>query len=164
LLFAGGILVLLGWFGQYALQSSASGIAGLVTFLLMFLGILLGDLLHCVLEFSIFPILTSLVPYALPSLEDTCYRLTPFATLLRIGGFLILAGVPATVFTMLRSRTLPGWSAIPFLATAVLLGAAHIPGLAASFGPLSLAALYISMSVLGLAVLRSNGRIISRIP
>ena len=53
LLFAGGVLVLLGWFGQYALQSSASGVIGLVTFLSIFIGILFGDMLHCVLEFSI---------------------------------------------------------------------------------------------------------------
>ena len=159
LLFAGGILVLLGWFGHYALQSSASGVSGLAAFLSIFLGILLGDLLHCVLEFSIFPILTTLAPYALPALEDTCYRLTPFADLLRIGGYLIAAGVPATVFWLLRSHSLPRWSAMPFAGAAALLGLAMVPGLASSFRPLSLAALYVSMAALGVAVMRSNYRI-----
>jgi hypothetical protein len=158
LLFAGGILVLLGWIGQYALQSSVSGVTGLITFLSIFLGILLGDLLHCALEFSILPILASSVPYALPPLVDTCYRLTPFAVLLRIGGFLIIAGVPATVFSLLRSHILPSWSAAPFAATAALLGIALVPRLALSFGPLSLAALYISMAVLGIAVMRSQAK------
>ena len=55
LLFAGGILVLLGWFGQYALQCSASGALGFGAFLTLFVGILFGDLLHCILEFSVFP-------------------------------------------------------------------------------------------------------------
>lgn len=164
LLFAGGILVLLGWFGHYAMQSSASGVTGLVTFLSIFLGILFGDLLHCVLEFSIFPVLTSSVPYALPSLADTCYRLTPFAVFLRIGSLLILAGVPATVFSLLRGRILPRWSALPFAATAALLGIALVPRLALSFGPMSLAALYSSMAVLGIAWMSSAGRIVSRFP
>jgi hypothetical protein len=163
LLFAGGVLVLLGWFGQYALQSSASGVIGFVTFLLIFIGILFGDLLHCVLEFSIFPILTSSVPYALPSLADTCYRLTPFAVLLRIGGLLILAGVPATVFSLLRSHILPRWSAAPFALTSILLAMATIPRLGLSFGALSLAALYISMTVLGMAVMLSARRAASPI-
>jgi len=158
LLFAGGVLVLLGWFGQYALQSSASGVIGLVTFLSIFIGILFGDMLHCVLEFSIFPILTSSVPYALPSLENTCYHLTPFAVMLRMGGLLILAGAPATVFSLLRSHILPRWSAVPFALTSILLAMAMIPRLGLSFGAFSLAALYTSMMILGLAVIWSARR------
>jgi len=158
LLFAGGVLVLLGWFGQYALQSAASGVTGFVTFLSIFIGILFGDLLHCVLEFSIFPILTSSVPYALPSLADTCYHLTPFAILLRIGGLLILAGVPATVCSLLRSHILPRWSAAPFVLTSILLATAMIPRLESSFGAFSLAALYTSMTILGMALMLSAHR------
>jgi len=159
LLFTGGILVLLGWFGQYALQSSASGVIGFVTFLSVFIGILLGDLLHCVLEFSILPILASSVPYALPRLEDTCYHLTPFAVLLRIGDLLILIGVPATSLSLLRSHILPRWSAAPFFLTSILLAMAMLPRFGLSFGAISLVALYISMTVLGMAVMLSARRV-----
>ena len=163
LLFAGGVLVLLGWFGQYALQSAASGIIGFVTFLLIFVGILFGDLLHCVLEFSIFPILTSSVPYALPSLQDTCYHLTPLAVFLRIGALLTLIGVPATVFSLLRSHILPRWSAVPFVLTSILLAMAMVPHLGLSFGAFSLAALYASMTILGMALMQSARRAASPI-
>jgi hypothetical protein len=154
MLFAGGILVLLGWFGQYAVQSAASGVTGLITFLSIFLGILFGDLLHCILEFSIFPVLSSSVPYALPALAESCYRITPFALMLRSGHFLIIAGVAAAIFSLLRDRILPVWTVVPFAITAVLLCVALLPRFSALVGPLSLAALYVSMAVLGVAIVK----------
>src|SRR5215472_13037816 len=85
LLFAGGILVLLGWSGQYGLHCSHSGFTGLFAFLCIFLGILFGDVLHCILEFSVFPVLSSSVPYAVPALASATYEATPLAALLKTG-------------------------------------------------------------------------------
>ncbi len=153
LLFAGGILVLLGWFGQYALQCSASGALGFGAFLTLFVGILFGDLLHCILEFSVFPVLAAVVPYALPGLAETTYRSTPLAVLLTIGRFLTFAGVPATALSVYRSHILPAWSAIPFVVTAAMLSFGLVPRFAVVLGPASSLALYISMALLGVAVI-----------
>lgn len=156
LLFVGGIVALLGWFGQYALQSSVSGVTGLVTFLLLFLGILLGDLLHCILEFSIMPVLASSVPYAVPAIADAVNQLTPFASLLKLGGLLILAGVPLTAFSILRTRVLPAWSALPFAITAGFLILGLLPRFAGSLCSQALTSVYCSMAVLGVALIRST--------
>lgn len=155
LLFAGGTVVLLGWIGQYALHCSASGVIGLISFVCLFLGILLGDLLHCILEFSIFPILTSLAPYALPALAEATYQSMPLAALLRIGQFLTFLGVPATAIYIYRSRLLPMWSAVPFALTAALFVLCLIPQFADTIYPASSSALYVSMALLGVAVIRS---------
>jgi hypothetical protein len=152
-LFAGGILVLLGWFGQYALQCSASGALGFGAFLTLFVGILFGDMLHCILEFSIFPVLAAVVPYALPGLAETTYRSTPLAALLSAGHFLTFAGVAATALSVYRSHILPAWSAIPFVVTAAMLSLGLVPRLAVALGPASSLALYISMALLGVAVI-----------
>ena len=91
LLFAGGMLVLLGWFGHYALQYSSSGTVGFTAFVGLFLGIMCGDLLHCILEFSVFPVLNSEAPYALPGLADRTYQATPIAVLVLLGPKIIAA-------------------------------------------------------------------------
>ena len=153
LLFAGGILVLLGWFGQYALQCSTSGVLGFGAFLTLFVGILFGDLLHCILEFSVFPVLAAVVPYALPGLAETTYRSTPLAVLLTAGHFLTFIGVPATALSLYRSHILPAWSAVPFVVTAAILSLGLVPRLASTLSPASSMALYTSMALLGVAVI-----------
>ncbi len=153
LLFAGGILVLLGWFGQYGLQSSHSGVTGLFAFVSVFLGILLGDVLHCILEFSVFPVLSSSVPYALPALARATYRTTPLAFLLKAGQLMILAGVPAAAYFILRIRALPAWTALPFGITAVLLGWGMTIRSAITIGSVAYIALYCSMVITGVAVI-----------
>jgi hypothetical protein len=85
LLFAGATLVLLGWFGQYALECSGTGVMRLLGFASVFFGILLGDLLHCTLEFSVLPVLAASTPYALPAIVADTYRSTPLAVLQGFG-------------------------------------------------------------------------------
>ena len=158
LLFAGGILVLLGWFAQFAFQSAASGVTGLLAFLTLFFGILFADLLHCILEFSIFPILISSVPYATPALAETTYRSTPFATLQDAGQLLGLIGIPLFAFSTFRSRVLPSWCALPFVLTSALMILAFLPGTLVLVGPHYVTALYLSMMTLGVAMIREQFR------
>ena len=120
-LFAGGVLVLFGWFGFYGLESAQSGFPTLLAFLSVSLGIQLGDLLHCVLEFSILPVLVSLAPYVVPELKQATYGITPFAMLVRAGRGLLLFGTPATALTIWRSGQLSAWAAAPFGCSALLL-------------------------------------------
>jgi hypothetical protein len=157
-LFAGEILVLLGWFGQYALQCSASGITGLVSFVMLFLGIILEDLAHCILEFSVFPVLASLAPYALPSIAEATYHSTPLTVLLNIGQGLILVATPTAAFSIYRCHVLPAWSAIPLGFTTAVLIARLVPQHVHAVCFYSYAALYLSLALLGAAVILSAGK------
>lgn len=155
LLFAGGLLVLLGWFAQFAFQSARSGTAGLVAFLAVFLGILFADLLHCILEFSIFPLLIASVPYATPVLAEKVYRSTPFALLQNAGEILIVLGIPLSAYSIFRSRALPTWSALPMAITAVVFIMAFLPWTSWIVGPHYVTGLYLSMATLGVGILRT---------
>jgi hypothetical protein len=155
LLFAGGVLVLLGWFAQFALQSVRSGVLGLLGFLALFFGILFADLLHCVLEFSVFPLLIASVPYATPALAENVYRSTPFALLQNAGQILVFVGVPLSVLSTLGSHVLPAWSAVPMAITAVLMIMSVLPWTSGMVGPHHGTGLYLSMATLGVAVLRT---------
>jgi len=152
-LFASGMLVLLGWFGHYALQYSGSGMIGLAAFVCLFLGIMCGDLLHCILEFSVFPVLDAIAPYALPGLADATYRSMPVSVLVAAGQFLLFAGVPAAALAVYRSRIVPAWPAILLVLTAVLQGVALVPRWRESVRASSFTSLYFSMAMLGTAVL-----------
>ena len=153
-LFIGGLLVLLGWVGQYALLYSSAGVIGTLAFIALFLGIICGDLLHCILEFSNFPILDATAPYALPGLADATYRSTMLAPLLATARYLLLAGICATALSAWRGSIGPRWSAAPF---AIAAGLEAIESLTAGAleGP-AFVALYFSLAILGLAILLSG--------
>ncbi len=156
-LFLAGVVVLLGWFGQYALQCSSSGMLGFAAFLSLFVGILCGDLLHCILEFSVFPVLGSQVPYALPGLATATYHSTPMAVLLEAGKLLTLVGLAAMAWSIYRSYVLPVWSAIAFAAAAIFWAAGSVPQAAPQVVTSASVAVYISMALLGIAILCSEG-------
>ncbi len=153
-LFVGGVLVLFGWLGFYGLASAYTGLPTLLTFLVVFLGILLGDLLHCVLEFSIWPVLVSLAPYVVPEMKQATYGLTPFAMLVRTGRGLLLVGTPAAAATIWRARLLSAWAATPFICCAVLFAISTIAFTEHQRDEV-LASFYLSTAVLGIFVLAS---------
>ena len=155
-LFGGCTLVLLGWFGQYGLHSARTGAVGLLAFFLMFLGILLADLLHCVLEFSVFPVLSSSVPYALPALAEATYTSTPLAYLLNAGQWMITAGTAMQVYSIFCKRALSLWVAVPFAVTAGLFGWIVLAGSPNAVRSVSYVVLYSSMAILGLAVIATE--------
>lgn len=153
-LFAGGMLVLLGWFGYYSLETSRSGAVGLA-FVCLFLGIIWADLLHSILEFSIFPVLAAVAPYALPRLADATYRSVPVSMLLEAGECLLFVGVPAAAWAIYRSEAARAWPVFPFALTAALQALALIPRWGDTLRSWSLTALYFSLATLGVAVLCS---------
>jgi len=152
-LFAGGMLVLLGWFGYYSLENLNSGAIGLIAFVSVFLGVMWADLLHCILEFSIFPVLDAVAPYALPRLADATYRSVPMAFLQGAGDCLLFAGVPCAAWAIYRSRVLPAWPAVPFAVTAALQAGALMLRRTEMLHVWSFIALYLSLATLGSAVL-----------
>jgi len=151
-LFAGLLTVLLGWSEQSSLQPSESGIVAPAAFVCLFLGIICGDLLHCVLEFSIFPVLGSMVPYALPGIADATYRSAALGTLIWAGQALMFLGGLAAAASTCRTRSHPHWAAAPLAFSAVLLGVGLFPQLAPAIRAAALPALYVSMAVLGASV------------
>jgi hypothetical protein len=151
-LFVGGVLILFGWSGFYGLESACTGLPTLLTFLSVFLGILLGDLLHCVLEFSILPVLISLAPYVVPEMKQAAYGLTPFAALVRTGRSLLLIGTPGAAAAIWRSRSLSVWAAFPFVFSAILFAIGTL-AFTEHQREYVLAAFYMSTAVLGIFVI-----------
>jgi hypothetical protein len=163
-LFLGGLLVLLGWIGQSALLHPSSGILGNVSFVCLFLGIICGDLLHCILEFSIFPVLDATAPYALPGLADATYRSAMLAPLLSAGRYLLLAGMMTTALSAYRGSMGPRWSAAPFAIAAGLQVFESLPITAHPLEGPSFVALYLSLAILGLAILLFGRRLRGNAP
>ena len=149
-LFLGGLLVLLGWVGQYAMLYPPSGVMGSIAFACLFLGIMCGDLLHCILEFSIFPILDATAPYALPGLADATYRSTMLAPLLSAGRYLLLVGVCATALGAWRGSIGPKWMAVLFTLSAGLLAIELFPHPGELVEGPAFVALYLSLAALGI--------------
>jgi hypothetical protein len=156
ILFASLLMVLLGWSEQYSLQSSETGIFQSVAFVCMFLGIICGDLLHCILEFSVFPVLGSIVPYALPGIAEATYRSAALGNLIWAGQCLMFLGGLATAISICRGLLLPLWAAAPFTLSAMLLGLGLFPQLSRAIRPTSVPAFYISIAVWGVLVLRAQ--------
>ena len=149
-LFAGGLLALAGWVGGFAVRQAGANSIGHAALICVFIGTLCGDLLHSVLEFSVFPIVDQMAPYALPGLADATYRSIPVSVLLGAGRILLLAGTAAFAWTTYRERCVPRWTAIPFALSALLEAVAMLPGSSESLRSLALAAMYFSMAALGL--------------
>jgi hypothetical protein len=156
LLFAAGIMVLLAIFELYSMQRVASGVVGCVALTCVFLGILCGDLLHCVLEFSVFPVLSSMVPYAVPGIAEATYHSAVLADLISAGGYLMFGGIATTAISMYLNRTVRLWPAIPLTVAAALLGLDLFPQLTSAIHPASVSAFYLSLAVLGVSVLSSS--------
>jgi hypothetical protein len=155
-LFAGGLLALLGWFGYYVLQHPGVGTISLGAFVFLFLGIVSADLMPSILEFSVFPVIDEVAPYALPGLADATYRSMPVSLLLIAGRILLFAGVSAAAMTLFRSPNVRRWPVIPLALTATLQALAMLPRSPESIRNLALTALYFSMAALGIALLSAR--------
>ena len=155
LLFASLIVVLLGWFEQYSLLSAVSGVTGFAGFVSLFLGILCGDLLHCILEFSVFPVLGSMVPYALPGIAEATYHSAALGNIIWAGRCLMFLGGFAAATSICRNRLLPLWVAAAFALSAALSGLGLFPPLAEAIHPVLMPAFYASLALMGISILRS---------
>ena len=149
LLFVSLIVVLIGWSRQRSLQSGVSGVIESVAFVCLFTGILCVDFLHCILEFSVFPVLGSMVPYALPGIAEATYHSATLVGLSCAGGYLMLLGCVAAAWSIRQSRLLGWWTAAPFALSAALMGLETFPQLAPAIQPVSMPAFYISIAILG---------------
>ena len=153
LLFGGTVLVLLGLPGLYMQQGRSGDVLGFVGFFFLYLGILFADLLHCILEFSIFPVLMRSIPYATISIVETTYGSTPLAILQAIGRWLVWVGTPISAIAVVRSRVLPTWAGLPLFFATILMVASLLQFPARAISPQLLTSVYLSLAVLGLAML-----------
>jgi len=148
-LFASVLLVLLGWCEQHLQQSSDPGSMGSASFVFLFLGIVCGDLVHCTLEFSVFPVLGSMVPYALPGIAEATYRSAAVSNLIWAGQAMMFLGIVTRALSIRRTRSLPMWATAPMMISAVLLALGLFPQFSPAIVPASMAAFYVSIAVLG---------------
>ena len=153
-LFAGGMLVLLGWFGYYSLETSRSGAIGLA-FVCLFLGVIWADLLHSDPGIQHFSCACRGGSLRASRLADATYRSVPVSMLLEAGECLLFVGVPAAAWAIYRSEAARAWPVFPFALTAALQALALIPQWGNTLRSWSLTALYFSLATLGVAVLCS---------
>lgn len=151
LIFLSLTVVFLGWSGLHSLQGSDAGVIESASFVFLFTGILCADFLHCVLEFSVFPVLGSTVPYALPGIAEATYHSATLESLMWAGRYLIFLGSIATAWSIYRRRLLPRWAAAPFALSAALTGLEVFPQFAPAFQPVAISVFYFSITVLGVS-------------
>lgn len=152
LLFFGVVFVILGLPGILIRQRSRAGLLGFVSIQLLIFGLLFGEALHSVLEFSILPLLVRSFPYAAISLANSIYHSTPLGLLQNAGYTLYLLGCPLLATVTLRSKIFPEWAAFPLCVTTAINFAvflAPLRDLAYKAFPL---AFYLSICVLGTAL------------
>lgn len=134
-LFAGLVLVLLGWSVQHAMEGSEAGVLGTAAFMCLFVGITCGDLIHSILEFSAFPVIGSMAPYALPEIAEATYHSSAVGNLIGAGHCLMCIGSVATAILIGRGRRRAEWAAVPLALSALLFGAALVPQFATAISP-----------------------------
>jgi hypothetical protein len=88
-------------------------------------------------------------------LADATYQSTTVASLLSASHYLLLVGFPAAALSLYRSRSLPGWTAVPFVVAAVLQAVALFPQSGSAIAIGALPALYLALATLGMAILSS---------
>ena len=120
LLFFGVICVILGLPGILIRQRSRAGLFGFASIQLLIFGLLFGEVLHSVLEFSILPLLVRSLPYATITLANSIYHYTPLGFLQNAGYTLYLLGCPLLAIATLRSKILPAWAAFPLCVTTMV--------------------------------------------
>jgi hypothetical protein len=152
LLFFGVLFVIMGLPGILIRQRSRAGLLGFISIHLLIFGLLFGEALHSILEFSILPLLVRSFPYATISLANSIYHSTPLGLLQNAGYTLYLLGCPLLAITTLRSKILPEWAAFPLCMTTAINFAVFLApfrDLAYKAFPL---AFYVSICVLGSAL------------
>jgi hypothetical protein len=120
MLFFGVIFVIMGLPGILIRQRSRAGLLGFVSILLLIFGLLFGEVLHSVLEFSILPLLVRSFPYATISLASSIYHSTPLGFLQNAGYAFYLLSCPLLALVTFRSRVFPAWAAFPLCVTTTI--------------------------------------------
>ena len=127
ILFFGVIFVIMGLPGVLIRQRSRAGLLGFISTQLLIFGLLFGEALHSVLEFSIVPLLVRSFPYATISLASSIYHSTPLGFLQNAGYTLYLLSCPLVALVTLRSRIFPEWAAFPLCVTTMINFAVFLP-------------------------------------
>lgn len=143
------MLVLVGLPGIYIRQSDKIGFPGLVSFLLLFFGLPLVDLIHSVVDFTIVPSLVAqapdrAMPVMMAAFED------PSWTLLQMASFPML-GLGAVLFAIMtiRAHVLRGWPAWLLLAAPFLGAIANFIPLPPQIGGASFDGIFFYLALAG---------------
>ena len=107
MIFFGVFLLLLGWMGMYARQSSRVGMWGLVSMLLLFFGLLINEMPHTIAFFAIFPVLgPRQSPQQAVALVDAIFGSPVLGLMSPLSILMCLLGVITTAIVTLRARVL----------------------------------------------------------
>ena len=138
------MLIALGLPGLYLRHSEATKVAGLIGMVMLFFGIVFGDTIHSVIEFTVMPVIT-----ANPDTAALMHGGPPgLMAPLMIAFPVLLLGQLIFAITWLRAAELPRWPAVVACASVVLV----IAGFPFNGTPLrdaGPALLYFSMAIYG---------------
>lgn len=108
MIFFGVFLLLLGWIGMYARQSSRVGIWGLAGMLLLFFGLLMIEMPHAIAFFAFFPVLgPRFAPQQALTLVNAIFAGPVLGLMSSLSILMALLGVITTAIVTLRARVLP---------------------------------------------------------
>jgi hypothetical protein len=151
-LFAGVFVLLLALRGHMGNDRNGARTVALGT-LLLSTGILLSDMLHCVLEFSIFPMLMRSIPYAAVAIVESTYRSIPLSILQSAGQWLLALGAFITGIGMIRGPRLRRWAALLLCISAGLMASTLLRLGTEKVEPQFIAWIYFSIAIMGLSIL-----------
>ena len=114
-LLIGSLLSVIGLSGMYLRQATRAGVLGLVGFILLFFGFLLGGTAFSSVQITVLPWLAQVAPKLLEgNLPVSVFLLLIVSDLLQVIGFILLG-----IATM-RSRVFPRWAGILLLASGII--------------------------------------------
>jgi hypothetical protein len=149
-LFFAVTLVVLGIPALVTRQSERAGVLGVLGAALLAIGLLMNDLMHSVLDFTIVPVLAS-DPSTLPLLADGSWLdqalgQGAFGILLTVSIPMIVVGVVALSSATLRAGVLPRWPALMHIVALILVLAFS---LLPSFGKIDVVLVYLGLAGYG---------------
>ena len=153
-LFAGVFVLLIALRGRAGQVQVSSPIVPIGT-LLLSTGILLSDMLHCVLEFSIFPMLMRSIPYAAVAMVEATYHSVPLSLLQSGGQWLLALGAFMTSIGLISGPSRQRWTALPLCLSGALMGSALLRLETQSVEPQFIVWIYFSIALLGVRMLSS---------
>lgn len=108
MIFFGIFLLLPGWIGMYARQSSRGGVWGLVGILLLIFGLLMLEMPHAVTFFALGPELTTkIAPQQAAAFINTVFASPVLGLMSPLSILMAVLGVITTALVTLRARVLP---------------------------------------------------------
>jgi hypothetical protein len=113
--------------------------------------LIFGEMLHCVLEIGMYPVLARQAPHEMIGLINAMYEQTLYGRLEGVGGIMLLVGILVFSVATWRAAVLPAWSALLLASTDLAAILAFTPATRWIVGSRFPVMFYLSMIAIGYA-------------